>query len=67
MFLSLLILALQALATAVPAPVARGELERQECYPGEVQTLFCYKKGQGTPQNVNLTDVAAAAQYMREW
>ena len=57
-----------ALAAVVPAPAApRSEQAAQVCYSGEKKTLLCYNKGQGTPQDVSVSDVAAAAAALREW
>ena len=68
MLLSILVsltLTAQALTAALPEP--RPELLPRECYAGEAKTLFCYKPGQGTPQNIDLNDVAVAASALREW
>ncbi|KAK0673187.1 hypothetical protein QBC41DRAFT_312284 [Cercophora samala] len=66
-FLSLFALAAQAVSAALLPIEARGQLMARECYPGEIQTLFCYKRGQGTPQNVEVNDIAAAASALRQW
>ncbi len=65
MLLSLLVLASQTLAATIPD--RRGELVARECYAGESKTLFCYKQGQGTPQDVAVDDIAFAATALREW
>ena len=56
-----------ALAAVVPAPAPRSEQAAQVCYSGEKKTLLCYNKGQGTPQDISVSDVAAAAAALREW
>jgi hypothetical protein len=39
----------------------------QVCYSGEAKTLFCYKKPQGTPQDVKVADIMYAAKALREY
>lgn len=39
----------------------------QVCYPGEAQNLFCYKKSQGTPQDVRTADILYTASELRAY
>ncbi|KAK1756409.1 hypothetical protein QBC47DRAFT_444924 [Echria macrotheca] len=50
---------------AMATPVERRGL--QVCYAGEAQDLFCYKKPQGTPQDVRIADILYAARELRAY
>jgi hypothetical protein len=64
MFLSFMFLTTQALAVVVPE--RRLAAAEAVCYPGEAKTLFCYKRPQGTPQDVKIGEILFAAASLRE-
>ena len=53
----------QATAMAL-GPERRG---LQVCFANEAKTLFCYKKPQGTPQDIKVADMVYAAKALREY
>ncbi|KAF2663357.1 hypothetical protein BT63DRAFT_125528 [Microthyrium microscopicum] len=61
------------LGTAHPAtppeslPLAISTRSSQICYDSEKPNLLCYNSPSGVPQNVNLTDVAYIASYLRAY
>ncbi|CAH0056957.1 unnamed protein product [Clonostachys solani] len=70
--LCLLLAPLSLIGTALAAPSSRLLDERsdpsiQTCYEGEPTSLFCYNPPNGTPQDVEVDDVAFVAAYLRAY
>ena len=65
MLASLSIVAGVLAGLTLATPVDRRAV--QVCYPGEAQSLFCYKRPQGTPQDVRTADILFAARELRAY
>lgn len=68
---TLLLLPILGMAVAAPSNAgaldARSLLSKRECYDNEPTDLFCYVPPNGTPQDVEVDDVAFVAAYLRAY
>jgi hypothetical protein len=61
-------LALLGAAIAAPSsPSSISPRKAEICYDGETSALLCYTAPDNTPQNVNVSDIAYIAAYLRAY
>ena len=64
--LTIMVLAGQASAAVMGTDIETTALQTHICW-GETTDRFCYTEANGTPQNVNVSDVIFIAKYLRSY